>query len=64
MNYKNINRKLLCKYKRYLINKRSGLECKAIGSYWTKYKWTDEDQNNWERTNQKIITLTNRYCIY
>ena len=53
-NYKMISRNLLKRYLKYLRNIRTDLEVKAIGSYWTKYKWTKEDQENWERVDKKI----------
>ena len=55
--YKGINRQLLYRYKKYLLNKRSDLQVKAIGAYWTKYVWTKEDQSLWEATQAKLNKL-------
>ena len=64
MNYKNINKDLLKRYRVYLINKKIDLETRAIGSYWTKYKWTPNDQKTWERTNYKLRVLNKEYFYY
>lgn len=55
--YKSINRQLLYKYKKYLIGKRSDLQVKAIGAYWTGYSWTNQDQEEWESTQTKLNRL-------
>ena len=52
--YNNINRVLLRKYKKHLIDKRTDLQVKSIGSYWTHYKWTEEDQKNWDNVSKKL----------
>ena len=62
MNYKIINRDLLKRYKKHLIAKRTDLHVKAIGSYWTKYKWTTNDQNTWQILENKIRNLNTIIC--
>lgn len=62
-NYKNINRNLLRRYKKFLHNKQEELKVKAIGSYWTHYKWTNKDQNDWDILEKKINILNNKMVI-
>lgn len=62
--YNNINRNLLYKYKKYLNDKLTDLKVKSVGSYWTHYQWTDNDQADWDRISMKLRILNNRYSIY
>ena len=57
MNYSKVNRNLLRRYKKYLIDKRTIFQVKAIGSYWTHYIWTDKDQKDYENIEKKLKHL-------
>ena len=63
MGYKNIDRQLLYRYKKFLIDKRTDLHVRAVGSYWTSYRWTQDDQNSWDKIERKLNKL-NRILFY
>lgn len=61
MNYKNVNLKLLQKYRKKIMTELSDLQCKCYGEYFGGTKYTRQDQERYELLQNKLRKIGDVY---